>query len=77
MLSHVTQADAVMAKFDGDGDGKLDYQVFYDLNIQDYQKIFFSCFYFGACFTFLTYFRSSRYSSDTRKPRIVLGLSID
>ena len=22
-----TQADAVMAKFDGDGDGKLDYQV--------------------------------------------------
>ena len=24
---HYIQADAVMAKFDGDGDGKLDYQV--------------------------------------------------
>lgn len=24
---HYAQADAVMAKFDGDGDGKLDYQV--------------------------------------------------
>ena len=24
---HFSQADAVMAKFDGDGDGKLDYQV--------------------------------------------------
>ena len=26
-ILHNTQADAVMAKFDGDGDGKLDYQV--------------------------------------------------
>ena len=26
-LLHYSQADAVMAKFDGDGDGKLDYQV--------------------------------------------------
>ena len=41
LLPHVTQADAVMAKFDGDGDGKLDYQVFYNLNIQDDQNIFF------------------------------------
>jgi len=33
LLKHLNkeQADAVMAKFDGDGDGKLDYQEFKNL----------------------------------------------
>ena len=49
-LLHCTQADAIMAKFDGDGDGKLDYQVLKPVfNIRgdarnNFQKNFFIAF---------------------------------